>query len=89
MNCDLSAINIILTFTVGGLTLRGLIALVKNYFKLTGILVILLGIVLCAAASAAYMLLIVGSFSWTCLLFYTCEVFVGTQVAYRATHKKK
>ncbi len=86
MNCDLSAVNIILTFAIGGLTLRGLIALIKNYFKLTGLLVVLLGLVMCAAASAAYMFA-VGSFSWVCLLFYTFEVFAGTQVAYRATHK--
>ena len=86
MNCDLNAVNIILTFAIGGITLRGLIALVKNYFKLTGLLVVLLGLVMCAAASAAYMLTI-GAFSWVCLLFYTCEVFVGTQVVYRATHK--
>ena len=88
MNCDLSAVNIILTFAVGGMTLRGLLALVKNYFKLSGLLVVLLGIVMCAVASAVYMFA-VGTFSWTCLLFYTCEVFVGTQVAYRATHKTK
>ena len=86
MNCDLNAVTIILTFAIGGITLRGLIALVKNYFKLTGLLVVLLGLVMCAAASAAYMFA-VGSFSWVCLLFYTFEVFAGTQVAYRATHK--
>ena len=87
MNCDLSAINIILTFAVGGVTLRSVIALIKNYFKLTGLLVVLLGLVMCAIASAIFMLA-TGAFSWVCLLFYTCEVFVGTQVVYRATHKK-
>lgn len=86
MNCDPNVVEIILTFSVGGIMLRGLIALVKNYFKLTGILVVLVGLAMCAVASAAYML-IVGSFTWTCLLFYTTEVFVGTQIAYRATHK--
>ena len=86
MNCDLSAVTIILTFAIGGLTLRGLIALIKNYFKLTGLLVVILGLAMCAVASAAYMFAI-GSFSWICLLFYTFEVFAGTQVAYRATHK--
>ena len=86
MNCDPNAIEIISMFAVGGITIRGLIAIIKNYFKLTGLLVVLLGLVLCAAGSSIYML-VTSSFSWVCLLFYTTEVFAGTQIVYRATHK--
>lgn len=84
--CSPKAIEIILTFAVGGITLRGLIAIIKNYFRLTGLLVVLLGLALCAVGSAIYML-VTNSFSWVCLLFYTAEVFAGTQIVYRATHK--
>lgn len=86
MNCDPNAVEIIGMFAVGGITIRGLIAIIKNYFKLTGLLVVILGLVLCAAGSSIYML-VTGSFSWVCLLFYTTEVFAGTQIVYRATHK--
>lgn len=86
MNCDPNAVEIIGMFAVGGITIRGLIAIIKNYFRLTKLPVVLVGLALCAAGSSIYML-VTSSFSVTCLLFYTAEVFAGTQIVYQATHK--
>jgi len=82
--CDLKAIEIILTFSIGGVTLRGLIALVKGWLNLAGITALALSAVLCAVASAAY-LMIVHQFSWTCLLVIATSVFSGAQITYQAT----
>jgi len=82
--CDLKAVEIILTFSVGGITLRGLIALVKSWLKLQGIAALLLAVVMCTVASAAY-LFIVHQFDWACLLTISLSVFSGTQIVYQAT----
>jgi len=84
--CDLAAVDIILTFAVGGITLRALIGMVKGWLKVTGLLAVLVAIVMCGIATAVYQL-VVGSFDWLCLVIITMNVFTGTQVAYRATHR--
>jgi len=83
--CDLTAVDIILTFAVGGITLRALIGLVKGWLKVTGLPAVLVSIVMCGIATAVYQV-VTGSFDWLCLVIITMNVFTGTQVAYRATH---
>ena len=79
----------LLTFALGGLSLRALVGWLKEQTGVKGILALLLTLVICAAASAAYILVaplfglvVVG---WDGFLYLACEVFVGTQVWYRAT----
>ena len=82
--CDMTAVEVILSFAIGGITLRALMALVKDWLKVQGLLAVLVAIAMCGIASAAY-LLIVGQFVWLCWFLITVNVFTGTQVAYRAT----
>jgi len=79
----------ILTFALGGLSLRALVGWLKEQTGVKGFLALLLTLVVCVVASAAYILAaplfgleVVG---WGSLLYLACEVFVGTQVWYRAT----
>jgi len=83
--CDLDAVSLILTFSIGGITLRVLMALVKDWLKVTGLAAVLVSIVMCLAATAIY-LVVQGKFDWLCLVIIGFNVFTGTQVAYRATH---
>lgn len=82
--CDPNVVQIILTFVIGGITLKTLISLVKNYLKLNDLGATLLSIVMCACSSALY-LLIVGPWSWICFLLYTAQVFIGSKFVYEAT----
>jgi len=85
MNCDPQVAEIILGFSVVGLTLRAVIAQLKTLLKVVGILALLLTFACCAAAVAIYMA--ITGWAWMCFLFYTCLVFAGTQTAYRLSHK--
>ena len=82
MNCNPNAAEIILAFSVVGLTLKFVIGWLKTKLRLKGFLATVLSVVICFAAAAAYILITKGT--WTCLLIYGSEVFVGTQLAYRA-----
>lgn len=84
MLCDLKAVEIILTFSIGGIGLRALIALVKKWLKVEGVLALGLAFLMCALASGAY-LAIVHQFSWTCVFLIATNVFAGSQVTYQAT----
>jgi len=86
----MTPVEFLLTFTIGGIGLRAAIAWLKAQTKATGFLALLLSLAVCAAGSAIYILVapmtgleVVG---WDKFLFLACEVFVGTQAAYRATH---
>lgn len=83
--CDLSAVDIILSFAVGGISLRYLIELAKKWLRVVGLGAVLVALVVCFGATAIY-LIFIGSFSWLCLVLISFNVFTGTQVAYRATH---
>lgn len=86
----MTPLEIILTFSIGGITLRGVIALLKNKLNVKGALALLLTFACCAAASAIYILVAqyfnLPLATWSDFLLLACEVFAGTQVAYRATH---
>ena len=86
IGCDISATEIILGFSVLGLTLKFAIEWLKTKLKVKGFLATVLAIAVCFAASAVYIIVTKGS--WNCLLFYGLSVFTGTQVAYRALKKK-
>jgi len=85
MICDPKVAEIILTFAIGGITLRILLQVLKQWLKVDGLLMLLMSLAVCGAACAGYQL-IAHSWSWICWLFYTAEVFAGTQVVYRATN---
>ena len=85
----MSPAEFILTFIIGGVSLRGAIALVKKWLKVEGILALLVSFACCAAASALY-ILVAQTFNlplatWSDFLMLACEVFVGTQAVYQAT----
>jgi hypothetical protein len=84
MICDLKAVEIILTFSIGGIGLRVAIAFLKTWLKLQGIGAVILSIVACLAASAVY-LLIVHQFDPICLFIIATNVFAGSQVAFQTT----
>lgn len=88
--CDPNAVEIILTFAIGGVTLRVLIALLKKQFNVKGFLALLVALLCSAAGAAAYIaikeiVITQGIWNWTCFLWYTFEVFTGAQIVYRAT----
>jgi len=85
MNCDPNVAELILGFSVGGITLRIAIALLKDWLKVKGFLALLLTLACCAIAVAIYMA--VTGWVWMCFLLYVCLVFAGTQIVYRATRK--
>ena len=83
----------ILTFVIGGIGLRGVIAWLKKQLRVKGFLALLVGFGVCAAASAIY-ILVAQTFNlplatWSDFILLTCEVFAGTQAVYQATKKKK
>lgn len=88
--CNPNAAEIILTFAIGGITIRGLIALLKKQFDAKGFLALVIALLCSAFGAAAYIVIkdIViahGVWTWMCFLWYTAEVFAGTQVVYQAT----
>ena len=86
MPCDINATEIIIGFSVAGLTLKFAIEWLRTKLRLKGFLAIVFAIAVCFAASAVYIVLTKGS--WDCLIFYGLDVFAGTQLAYRALKKK-
>ena len=82
--CDPNVATVILGFAIGGITLRVIVAQLKDWLKVTGILALLLTLACSALAVIIYMAF--TGFNWTCFLFWTFNVFTGTQVAYRLTH---
>jgi len=85
--CDINATEIILGFSVVGLTLKFAIDWLRTKLRLKGFLALAFAMAICFAASAVYILVTKGS--WDCLIFYGLNVFAGTQIAYRALPKKK
>ena len=83
--CDPGIVEIILGFSVAGITLRMVITWLKDKLRVKGFLALGLTFVCCAIAVVVYMAL--TGWAWMCFLFWTCLVFAGTQTAYRATHK--
>lgn len=84
--CDPNAVTIILGFSVGGLTLKYVIGWLKDVLRAKGFLAQALSVAMCFAAAAVYILFTKGN--WSCLLPYGSEIFVGTQLFYRAMKKK-
>jgi hypothetical protein len=84
MLCDLNLVQVILDFAVGGITLRVIIAFLKQALHFNGIPAMLLTIVCCLLATAIF-LLTTGNFSWICLVIVGFAVYSGSQVAYRVT----
>jgi len=83
---DPAVVELILVTGIGGLGVRALTALLKNWLKAKGFLAVAISLVVCAAATAVY-LVPAGIFSWIDLAGYTAFVFVGANLIYRATKK--
>jgi len=87
MPCDLSIAQIILTFSIGGVTLRAVIALLKKLLNVAGILAVGLTFLCCLIATAVY-LLATGNFTLICLFIIGLSVYSGTQAVYSLTKAK-
>jgi len=85
MSCESTAAELILGFSVGGITLRIAIQWLKTQLKLSGMMAQLFTLALCFGASALYILIFKGD--WSCLLQYGPAVYIGTQVAHQAVKK--
>lgn len=86
--CDPNAIEIILTFAVGGITLRAFIAWLKKKLKAKDLGAFFLSLLCCVVAAALYILvktIIIsgGHWPWICFLWYSFEVFAACQLGYR------
>lgn len=86
--CDPGITEIILGFSVGGATLRVAIAYLKKKLGWKGFPAHLLTFGCCAGSVVIYMS-VVNQWTWDCFMLWTGLVFVGTQTAYRLSHKKK
>ena len=85
MNCDPSAVTLILGFSLGGLTLAGVIQLLKNWTKLTGVLAQALSMAVCFIAAAAYVFFTKGD--WGCLIVFGPQLYIATQAIYQVAKK--
>ena len=85
----MSPVEFILTFALGGISLRAIVGFLKEKTGAKGILALLLTLVACCVASAAYILIApifgLAAAGWDMFLYLACEVFVGTQLWYQAT----
>jgi hypothetical protein len=88
MLCDLTIVKIILDFTVGGIGLRAVIALLKKLFKVEGALASALSLACCFIATAFY-LAVTANFSVVCLVVIGFSVYAGSQVTYSLTKKRE
>jgi hypothetical protein len=83
----MTAVEFLLTFSIGGLTLKGLIQWLKLKLKVEGLLAYLLTFAVCVAVSAVYVLVggLFGlpTWEWNRLLVLAAEVYLGTQVVYQ------
>jgi len=85
--CDLSVVEIILEFSLGGTSLRAVIAFLKKLFKVAGPLAVALSIGCSFIATAIY-LAITGNLSIVCLIIIGLSVFAGSQFNYSLTKKR-
>ena len=83
MTFDPNIVTAILAAGIGGLPVRAVVALIKNQFGLTGIAVIAVTLVACAAATALY--LAIAGFTWWGFAIYTAFVFMSSQGWYQTT----
>jgi len=83
--CDPSAVELILGFSIGGLTLAGAIQLLKNWTKVTGLLAQALSMVMCFAVAAAYLFFTKGD--WSCLVVFGPQLYIATQAVYQVAKK--
>jgi len=81
---DPGVVELILVTGIGGVGVRVLSAAAKNFLKVKGFLALLVSVVICAAATAVY-LVGAGSFTWGMLAGYTAFVFLSANFIYRAT----
>ena len=81
---DPGIVELILVAGIGGVGVRALTAALKNWLKVKGFLAVIVSLVVCAAATAVY-LIPAGIFSWGNLAGYTAFVFVSANLIYRAT----
>jgi len=88
MLCDLTLAKVILEFTIGGISLRVIIALVKKMLGVEGVLASALSMAMCFLATAFY-LMITGNFSGVCLVIIGFEVYAGCQATYSITKKRE
>ena len=86
MLCDLTLAQVILTFSIGGVSLRVAIAFLKKIFNLQGFLAVALTIACCFLATSLYMAAI-GQLTLPCLIIVSLAVYAGTQVAYSVSKK--
>ena len=87
MLCDLSIVQIILDFSLGGTGLRAVIAFLKKLFKVAGPLAVALSLGCCFIATAIY-LAVTGNLSVICLIVISLLVFAGSQFNYSLTKKR-
>lgn len=85
--CDLTLVKVILDFTLGGVGLRALIALVKKMLGVDGLLASALSMAMCFLATAFY-LMITKNFSAECMVIIGLAVYAGSQATYSLTKKR-
>lgn len=85
----MTPVEFILTFAIGGLSLRAAIGWLKEKTKVKGFWILMITFAACLVASAVYIvaapifgLAVAG---WDMFLFLVLEVFAGTQLWYRLT----
>jgi len=88
MLCDLTVAKIILEFSIGGVTLRGIIALIKKMLKIEGFLASALALGCSFVATGIY-LVVTANFSPVCLVIIGFTVYGGSQATYSLTKKKE
>jgi len=85
----MTPVEFLLTFALGGISLRAIVGFLKEKTGAKGFVALVLTLGVCIVASAAYILVApifgLAAVGWGSLLYLACEVFVGTQVWYRAT----
>lgn len=85
--CDLSLAQVILTLSIGGITLRGAIAFLKKIFHAEGPSAVALTIGCCFLATTIY-LFVTGALSIPCVVIIGMAVYAGSQAVYSLTKKR-
>jgi len=82
---DLGIVEAILVSGLGGLGVRVVVSMLKDFLRLNNkLLMLALTLVVCGVAVAIY--LIPVGFAWGLFATYTAFVFMASQGWYRATH---
>ena len=83
---DINMVEVILVSGIGGVGVRAITAWLKARLRVKGFVAYLLSLVICAAATAMY--LVPVGWNTTLFLMYTAFVFASANGIYRATKKR-